>query len=115
MARTAEAPGNRVVRARRLIRAEPDALLATLDLHVERPVRTHAHTTVPAARAAAGRHHGGAVCEVRWIEGRATRGMVQRRRSGARGELERRRLGARALFNSARCKRRASFGASDGA
>jgi hypothetical protein len=81
----AEAPGHRVVRARRLVhrlaRAEADALVVTPDLR----------TAVPGAQVATERHHGGATRGLRW--------------TGAQDEVERwelfRRLGARASFNSA--------------
>ncbi|KAK1613637.1 hypothetical protein QYE76_019154 [Lolium multiflorum] len=80
--RTAEAPDHHAVRTRRLVRAEADALLATLDLR----------TAVPGAQAVAGRHHGGVKHGLRWSR-------------GAQGEVEQwelfRRLGARASFNSA--------------
>jgi hypothetical protein len=53
----AEAPGNRVVGAHRLVRRlecpQPDALVAAADLGVERVVRARADTSVAGARAAA--------------------------------------------------------------
>jgi hypothetical protein len=68
----AEAPGDCIIRARRLVRhlecPEPDAVVAAPDLGIERPLRTRAKVAVAGARAAAGRHHGGAEAERRTSE-----------------------------------------------
>jgi hypothetical protein len=78
----AEAAGDRVVGARRLVRRlerpKPDALIAAANLDVECAVRPRADTALAGARAAAGRHLVAWRSGARWAAERSEAGAAKR-------------------------------------